>query len=70
MKVFIVNSPLFRGRQKIDDEDFLPPIGLGYISTFLQLNNIQVTLIDCIANNLSVRRLNSMISNEKPTFLP
>lgn len=48
---------------------FLPPIGLGYISTFLQLNNIQVNLIDCIASDLSVRKLKSMISSEKPDFL-
>ncbi len=67
--VLIINSPLFRGYQKTDEEDSLPPIGLGYIATFLKLQNIQVELIDSIIQNISLPKLKSIIRRRQPEFL-
>ena len=35
MKVLLINSPLY-DRKVVDNEDYLPPYGLGYIATQLQ----------------------------------
>ncbi|MBV9962453.1 MAG: B12-binding domain-containing radical SAM protein [Parafilimonas sp.] len=69
MKVLIINSPLFRHTNKLYDEDSLPPIGLGYIATILQENNIEVNLIDAVANKISLKELIENINTEKPDFI-
>ena len=69
MKVLIINSPLFRHKNKLYDEDSLPPIGLGYIATVLQQNNIDVKLIDAVANKISLSDLIESIHTEKPDFI-
>jgi radical SAM superfamily enzyme YgiQ (UPF0313 family) len=69
MKVFILNSPLFRHTNKLYDEDSLPPIGLGYIATILQQNNIDVKLIDAVANKIPLNELIQNINIEKPDFI-
>ena len=42
----LINSPLFKIAEENYDEDSLPPIGLGYIATNLQKNDIECELID------------------------
>ncbi len=69
MKVSIINSPLFRHTNKLYDEDSLPPIGLGYIATILQQNNIDVNLIDAVANKIPLNELIENINTEKPDFI-
>lgn len=69
MKVLILNSPLFRHTNKLYDEDSLPPIGLGYIATILQQNNIDVKLIDAVADKISLNNLIENINEEKPDFI-
>jgi radical SAM superfamily enzyme YgiQ (UPF0313 family) len=69
MKVLIVNSPLFRYAPKHYDEDSLPPIGLGYIATSLQKNNVSVQLLDAIAHKVSLNNLKTRITKIKPEFI-
>lgn len=48
MKVLIINSRMFNGKQKNDEKDFLPPLDVGYIASYLQKRNIVVELIDSV----------------------
>ena len=69
MKVLIINSPLFKERNPLYDEDSLPPIGLGYIATHLQDNGIEVQLIDAVDQRISLADLIATIEYLKPEFL-
>lgn len=69
MKVLVINTPLFEEANHSYEEDSLPPIGLGYIATSLQLNNINVELIDAIYEKLSIQKLISRIEEVYPTYL-
>lgn len=69
MKVLIINSPLFRYTNKLYDEDSLPPIGLGYIATILQQNNIDVHLIDAVAKKIPLKKLINVINYKMPEFI-
>lgn len=51
------------------DEDSLPPIGLGYIGTYLAENGIGVTLIDAIASRTSLKDLIYCIEDIQPDFV-
>lgn len=65
----LINSPLFEITDKNYDEDSLPPIGLGYIATNLQKNNIECELIDCISENISSKEIIKIIYDKKPEFI-
>jgi len=69
MKVLIINTPLFKKFSESYDEDSLPPYGLGYIATNLQLSNINVELIDAINQKINIEELISKIEIIKPDFL-
>lgn len=69
MKAIIINSPLFRDRNDLYDEDSLPPIGLGYIATILQNNNINVKLIDAVYQRIPLKDLIDTLNAVKPDFL-
>jgi len=65
----LINSPLFRNVDEDYDEDSLPPIGLGYIATNLQNNNIQCELVDCISEKISLKKILNIIHYKKPRFI-
>lgn len=69
MKVVIINSPLFKERNALYDEDSLPPIGLGYIATHLQNNGIEVELIDAIYSKIPLLELIESLTQSKPAFI-
>ncbi len=66
MKVLIINSPLFREKNLLYDEDSLPPIGLGYIATHLKNNGINVSLIDAVDRKIPLSELVALINQEQP----
>lgn len=68
-KVLIINSPLFREKNPLYDEDSLPPIGLGYIATILQKNGIEVELIDAVFENIPLSELVDSIKTKRPDFV-
>lgn len=69
MKVVIINSPLFREKNTLYDEDSLPPIGLGYIATVLQDNGIEVKLIDAVHQRMPLTDLIDTVTAVKPNFI-
>ncbi len=69
MKVIIINSPLFRERNELYDEDSLPPIGLGYIATLLQNDGIDVELIDAVFQRIPLNDLVNTLKEIKPDFI-
>lgn len=68
-KILIINSPLFRDKNPLYDEDSLPPIGLGIIATELQSQGFDVELIDAVAFNISVEELINTVNDKKPAFI-
>lgn len=69
MKVVIINSPLFRERNELYDEDSLPPIGLGYIATILQHNGIDVYLTDAVYERIPLTELLAKLNETKPEYI-
>lgn len=69
MDVLIINSPIFKDKLEVYNEDSLPPIGLGYIATNMQNSGIEVELLDAFANNTSVLEILNIIENKKPKFV-
>jgi len=47
----------------------LPPLGLGYIASYLQTHGIEAILIDAIGNKISYSQLKRIINDSKPNFL-
>lgn len=69
MKTIVINSPLFREKNNLYDEDSLPPIGLGLIATSLQENGFDVELIDAVALNIPLSELVTSLNKIKPEFI-
>lgn len=65
MKALLFNSPIYN-KKVADKEDFLPPLGLGYIATQLQKDGIDVKIIDSVNDNLTVNEILNIINIEKP----
>ncbi len=69
MKVVLVNSPLFRYKNELYEEDSLPPIGLGYIGTHLRRNGISVELIDAVDQQIPLQDLIDRLTEIQPEFV-
>lgn len=69
MLVVIINSPLFREKNDLYDEDSLPPIGLGHIATILSNEGIDVKLIDAVHQRIPLADLIASLNALKPEFI-
>lgn len=69
LDVLIINSPLFRDSVAGDDEDSLPPLGLGYIATNLLSNGITVELIDAVNGRISLDSILTIIRKKRPSYV-
>lgn len=69
MKVVLINSPLFRFRNELYEEDSLPPIGLGYIATHLNQSGVNVQLIDAVDQRIPLQELIEELTKIKPEFI-
>ena len=69
MKVLLINSPLFRHKNPLYDEDSLPPIGLGYIGTQLRNQGIATELVDAVDQRIPLNTLIDQITEIKPDFV-
>lgn len=67
-KVILINSPIY-DRKVADKEDYLPPLGLGYIATEMQNNDIEVEILDCVFHNYTVKEIINILNNENPDFV-
>ncbi len=52
-KFLLLNSPIFWDSTK-ENKKYLSPLGLGYVVTYLEKVNIDVSLIDCVKERKSV----------------
>ena len=67
-KFLLINSPIFWNSTD-DTEDYLSPIGLAYIATYLEKAGICVELVDCVKERISVNSIIDIILKSKPDFL-
>ncbi len=69
-RIMLINSPLFEEKHDLNKEDYLPPLGLGIIATeLMKHDNIQVKLIDAIAENKTVTEIIAAISESQSDFV-
>lgn len=67
-KFVLINSPIFWDYSK-EHEQYLSPLGLGYIATYLDKNGIDVEIIDCVKEHKSVLDIISYINSNEPDFI-
>jgi anaerobic magnesium-protoporphyrin IX monomethyl ester cyclase len=66
--VVILNSPIFENA--IDEqEEYLAPLGLGYIATYLEYNGFKVELIDCVKERIGVDDIINLIVHKDPDYV-
>lgn len=69
MKKFILlNSPIFEEVSN-ENEEYLPPLGLGYIATYLGKEKIDVEIIDCVKERKSKEEIIKFINNSSFTYI-
>jgi radical SAM superfamily enzyme YgiQ (UPF0313 family) len=68
MKLLLLNSPIYREKSDYS-ENYLPPIGLGYIATHANKAGIDVDLLDCVNERLGVEEIKRLISANPPDYL-
>jgi len=67
-RVIILNSPLYEEINPNNNEDYLPPLGLGIIFSAIE-RKFNARFIDSIAENLSIDTIIDILENEKPNFV-
>ncbi len=67
-KFLLINSPIYWDSTK-EDEQYLPPLGLGYIATYLEKAGIDIELIDCVKERLSVLEIIDTINAVAPEYM-
>ena len=69
MKKFILlNSPIFEETTN-EKEDYLPPLGLGYIATYLEKSKIDAEIIDCVKEGISKKEVIEFINNSSFDYI-
>lgn len=69
MKKFILfNSPIFWDATK-EKEQYLSPLGLGDIATYLEKAGIDVTIVDCVKERKSVNDIVDFINKTHPDYI-
>lgn len=67
-KFILLNSPIFWDATA-EKEQYLPPLGLGYIATYLEKFNVEVEILDCVKKQLSVDEILQYICSKKPDYV-
>jgi len=68
MKFLLLNSPIYRTHSDFS-EDYLPPLGLGYLATHLNMAGIDTSIVDCVRERLGIDEILSLISCQRPDFV-
>lgn len=66
--LLLVNSPLYLDKQAQND-DYLPPIGLAYIASYLSDRGKSVSVLDAINKGLGVKEVIAIILQVNPAYL-
>lgn len=62
--IVFFNSPIYRVSTD-DGEDYLPPLGQGYIVSNLLRQGIRACIIDCVQDRLGIEEISDLINNSK-----
>ena len=68
VKFVLLNSPIYRNSSH-EQEQYLPPLGLVYIASYIEKAGFEVEIVDCVKKRLSVENILSLIRNIKPQYL-
>lgn len=64
----LINSPIFRESTE-DGEQYLPPLGLGYIATYLEKSGVNVEILDCVKEKKSVFDTIKYVNEMQPDYI-
>lgn len=66
-KFILINSPIFWC--PTEEDDYLSPLGQGYIATQLEKEGINVELLDSVKRMMSTEKIIEYISKSKPEYI-
>ena len=64
---YMINTPMFFEETILEDN--LPPLGQGYISTYLKKADISVVLIDCVRQKFNAYDAIKIINDNNPKYV-
>ncbi len=68
MKCLLLNSPIYRERSEAKEE-YLPPLGLGYIATHLSASGVDVDIVDCVKERYGVCEIFELLKQQRPEYI-
>lgn len=68
MKCLLFNSPIYREHSD-EKEDYLPPLGLGYITTQLLKDGIDASIVDCVKERFGLTSISEILKQETPDYI-
>lgn len=67
-KFILINSPVFWDSSK-EDDDYLSPLGQGYIATQLEKEGLEVELLDAVKGRMSVENILNYVKINNPQYV-
>ena len=67
-KCILINSPIFWDAAA-EGENYLSPLGLGYIATYVEKAGIQVEILDAVKQRKSVEDIVKYIEEKQPDYV-
>lgn len=67
-RFILVNSPIY-WESASEGESYLPPLGLGYIATCLESAGVDVAVMDCVSERISVEGAIERLRHERPDYM-
>lgn len=68
MKCLLLNSPIYRTRSDAAEE-YLPPLGLGYMATHVKAAGIDVEIIDCVKERLGINEIYELFRTKNAEYI-
>lgn len=68
MKCILFNSPIYHEPSEVK-EDYLSPLGLGYIATTLEKSDVDVKIVDCVKEHLGIGEIFELLEQQTPDFV-
>ncbi|MBH1941061.1 radical SAM protein [Mobilitalea sibirica] len=67
--VVLVNSPIYKDNNTEDTNEYLPPLGLGYIASNLKENGIEVMVLDAVQKGMNLDEICCELHKIKPEVI-
>ena len=67
-KFILFNSPIFWDSAQ-EKEQYLSPLGLGYIATYLENVGVDVEIVDCVKERKSISDIMNFINKIQPDYI-